>query len=303
MKITDSWLDSGGTMTEQDFLKQYNIKDYERPSIATDIAVFSIAEKKEENYRKDPDSVLKLLLIRRDAYPYKDSWALPGGFLRSDETPLKAAFRELKEETGVEGAYLRILDIFGNPGRDPRGWIISNAYLALIDSTEYKVHAGSDAWEAEWFEIDVDTIDSEREADGNDIKRTITYKITLTGEDDVKFNTIVKRRVNYVHFHEESEYEIVENDNLAFDHPEIILRAFLALRDSAEKDGRIIFDFLPEYFTFAKVQKAFETVLGRELLVANFRRKMAEYVIETDKNDTISGHRPAKLFVRNVEKF
>lgn len=291
-------------MTEKEYLDQYDITVYDRPSIATDIAVFSIGEKmEEENYRKDPESVLKLLLIKRDEYPFKGLWALPGGFLRADETPMNAAFRELKEETGVDGAYLRILDMFGKPGRDPRGWIISNAYLALIEAAEYRVHAGTDAWEAAWFETRIDLDNEKSVIEGNEIFKEYTYKISLINDDGEKVSAVVVRKSSYINFHEESVYEIKENNGLAFDHPEIILRAFLTLRDSAEKDGRIIFDFLPEYFTLAKLQKAFETVLGRELLVANFRRKMSDYVIETNENDTIGGHRPAKLFARNLEKF
>ncbi|MCQ2517632.1 MAG: NUDIX hydrolase [Lachnospiraceae bacterium] len=292
-------------MTEEEFLKSYSIEKFDRPSVATDMAVFSIDEKEDSdmNYRKENKSVLKLLLIKRDEYPYKDSWALPGGFLRKDETPNAAAFRELKEETGVDVAFLRTLDVFGTPGRDPRGWIISHAYLALVENSKCKVVAGSDAENADWFEIKVKIEKEQSENDGNTISRETVYSLELNNGGDVKLLSLIKRKTTYRDFHEISEYSEVDSFGFAFDHAIIILRAYLELQDMAEKDGRIIFDLLPEYFTLYKLQKAFEIVLGKELLVANFRRKISDFVTETDKIDAGSGHRPAKLFTRNLDKF
>lgn len=291
-------------MTEKEFLQNYDINQFDRPSIATDMAVFSIEEQDNKgNYRKDPENVLKLLLIKRDEYPFKEKWALPGGFLRKDEEPKSAAFRELKEETGVDGAFLRTLDVFGTPNRDPRGWIISHAYLALIDSTKCDIKAGADAERAEWFEVSVKEESEEFSNDENSIIKEYIYRVRLVNDNEEIVSCRVRRCVRYEKFHEMNEYEIIENDGLAFDHPEIILRAYLELRDMVEKDGRIIFDLLPEYFTMYKLQKSFEIILGKELLVANFRRKMSDFVIETDKIDSGSGHRPAKMYIRNLEMF
>ena len=102
---------------EKEFLKQYDITQFERPSVATDIAIFSILQEGvNENFRKLPKKSLKLLLIKRANYPYKDCWALPGGFCRSDEDVYKTAKRELFEETNVENAYLQLSGIFGEIG-------------------------------------------------------------------------------------------------------------------------------------------------------------------------------------------
>ena len=68
-------------------------------------------------------------------------------------------------------------------------------------------------------------------------------------------------------------------------------------------DIRIAFDFMPEYFTLTDLQEAVELISGQELIKPNFRRKVAEYVTETDRLTQNGGHRPAKAFVRNLERF
>ena len=110
----------------------------------------------------------------------------------------------------------------------------------------------------------------------------------------------------YKHFfacHETVKYEILENEGLAFDHAKIILHTILALRKTVENDIRIGFDLMPELFTLTQLQNAFELVLDEKLLAANFRRKINNYVIETEQSIEGVGHRPAKLFKRNVEEF
>ena len=103
--------------------------------------------------------------------------------------------------------------------------------------------------------------------------------------------------------HGYSEYEITDRGGLAFDHAQIILEAFLNLRKETESTGDIVFDLMPERFTLARLQRAYELVLGRELLTANFRRKIAPLVLETEEEIAGVGHRPAKLYRRNPEKF
>ena len=169
---------------EREYLAAYNISNYDRPSIAADMAVFSIMEQREEsieNYRKDPEKVLKLLLIRRAAFPYRNYWALPGGFCRKGESVLETARRELEEETGVADAYLRLFDIFSEKDRDPRGWIISQAFLALIEGGKYKVHEGTDAWEAKWFQVTVKKEEVSKEIKGE--KAVIENNYFLCLED------------------------------------------------------------------------------------------------------------------------
>ncbi|MEZ5332655.1 MAG: NUDIX domain-containing protein [Thermoanaerobaculia bacterium] len=97
---------------------------------------------------------LRLLLVRRGRPPFEGAWALPGGFVRPEEDLPTAARRELREETGLERVYLEQLFTFGDPGRDPRGWVVTVAYYALVRSTGLAPRAATDAREACWFAVD-----------------------------------------------------------------------------------------------------------------------------------------------------
>lgn len=96
---------------------------------------------------------LKLLLIRRNVRPSQGDWALPGGFVRLDESVEGAAQRELTEETGLVPPYLEQLFTFGEVGRDPRERVISVAYYALLKLSDHHVQAGTDASAVGWFPV------------------------------------------------------------------------------------------------------------------------------------------------------
>lgn len=291
---------------EQAYLEAYDYKNYERPSVAADMAVFSImGMASPENYRKDPEKKLKLLLIRRGTFPYKDDWALPGGFCRLGESTQMTAKRELFEETGVTDAYLKPFAVFDKPGRDPRGWIISHAFLALIDGEKYQVHGGSDAWEAQWFWLRCEKQTHKKQIGEERAEMENIYQLEFLCEErpEVQLKAVIREEKSFLHYHETVEYEIIESQGLAFDHAWISLCAYLELQKEAGDTGKIVFDLMPEKFTLANLQRAYETIQGREFLTANFRRKIAEYVTETQEMVEGVGHRPAKLYRRNVEAF
>ena len=99
------------------------------------------------------ESKFRLVLVKRKNEPFKDKWALPGGFVEQDEDLPEAAKRELQEETGLVVEKNEQVGTFGKPGRDPRGRTISIVYLSLIHG-EDQLHADDDAAEAAWFDID-----------------------------------------------------------------------------------------------------------------------------------------------------
>lgn len=137
---------------EQAFLEAYRPDDYPRPAVAVDLVILSII-----------DAQLRVLLARRKEHPFKDCWALPGGFLRvgvgadQGEDLDVAARRELLEETGLgpERVHIEQLYTFGASGRDPRMRVVSVAYFALVrPDLAPIVEAGGDVSRVDWFPLE-----------------------------------------------------------------------------------------------------------------------------------------------------
>jgi 8-oxo-dGTP diphosphatase len=116
--------------------------EHPHPAVTVDAVVFGY-----------DDADLKVLLIQRELAPFRGRWALPGGFVRLDESLEEAARRELHEETGLSAPYLEQLYTFGTPRRDPRERVISVAYYVLVKLTEHAVRAASDALNVAWFPV------------------------------------------------------------------------------------------------------------------------------------------------------
>jgi 8-oxo-dGTP diphosphatase len=114
--------------------------EYPRPQLTSDCVVLGLG-----------DASLDVLLVERASAPYRGRWALPGGFLDEGETLERAARRELDEETGVKVHKLVQLGAFDDPHRDPRGRVISVAFMAVVPRASQKPQAGSDARRVAWF--------------------------------------------------------------------------------------------------------------------------------------------------------
>jgi 8-oxo-dGTP diphosphatase len=117
---------------------------HQRPAVAVDAVILRHNASAQR---------MELLLIQRAKAPFEGRWALPGGHVDPNESLVVAAARELAEETGVTGAALSQVGTFGDPGRDPRGWYISVAYMAIVPEGTEAV-AADDARAAKWFALD-----------------------------------------------------------------------------------------------------------------------------------------------------
>lgn len=117
--------------------------EFPRAALTVDCVVFGLDEED-----------LQVLLIQRDLPPFEGRWALPGGFLRLDETLDECARRELSEETGIENVYLEQLYTIGELDRDPRERVVTVAYYALVKLSDHRVEAATDARNAAWFSVE-----------------------------------------------------------------------------------------------------------------------------------------------------
>lgn len=185
-------------LTEREFLESYSSDKYKKPSLTADIVL--IARDGDKN---------ELLLIKRGGHPYIDCFALPGGFAEPGESIERTAARELYEETAVENVVFESIGVFSSPGRDPRGWVVSDAFIAVADKKDIRVFAGDDAAKAVWFSVFVNI-------SGKNIR------LVSDGEEiNIKFE---KKNVPSP-FGVRAEYHIADDGGLAFDHALILVTA------------------------------------------------------------------------------
>jgi len=192
-----------------DVPEDYDPAKYERPSVTTDVVLFTLREGR-----------LEVLLIKRKKKPCEGMWAFPGGFVGMTEKLEDAALRELKEETDIDRIHLEQLFAYGDPDRDPRTRVITIAFVGLAPREGLKPKAGDDAADAGWFPA----------------------------------------------------YDPPE---LAFDHERILKDAIARLRKRIW-EAPLIFEMLPECFTFEKIRQAYETVMNEKVDAGDVKR-----VVET----------------------
>lgn len=221
---------------EAAFLKNYNPNKYKNPAVAADTAMFAA----------DGDA-LKLLLIRRGAYPYKGRWALPGGFVNIEEDVRQSAQRELQEETGVSGIYIEQALNWSQPDRDPRYRVITVSFIGLAPFERLKAVAGDDAAQVEWF-----IIHSYEETEVNGI---VTARYTLSGIETL--HPVVSYPSGRL-----QEISRVQSGSLAFDHAESIAFSLNTLRERALK-GRFLEFALESEAEREKAKRAVERVLDK----------------------------------------
>jgi ADP-ribose pyrophosphatase YjhB (NUDIX family) len=285
------------TLTEAEFLATYNPGEYERPSATVDTLVFTVADRETSNYRKLPEKALKVLLIRRGGHPFMGQWALPGGFVQMTESLDEAARRELREETNVDDAYMEQLYTWGEVKRDPRMRVISTSYLSLVDSSKLTLSAGDDASDARWFTVTLRLAEERLDTDEHGYAREQLYR--LEAEDgNISLTALLRVRKTVEGRRMRTERTIIESNGFAFDHAEIIAYGVERLRSKVEYTD-IAIHLMPERFALTALQQVYEVILDRELLKANFRRKIAGMVRGTSYTTKDAGHRPSQLYIFN----
>ncbi len=236
---------------EQSFLAAYDAAQFPHPSVAVDVALVTV-----EGGR------LRALLAPRAEHPHRGRWALPGSFVRMDESLDQAAQRVLAAKAGLSGIFLEQLYTFGRPDRDPRTRVITIAYYALVDARRLaRREAGSQA------------------AAGGQL---VTLEVPWPGEQG-------------------GPVRIVDDAGrslpLAFDHADILGLVVQRLRGKLDY-APIGFELLPRQFTLRQLQEIHETILGRTLNKDSFRRRLlaSGLIAPTGKLEQDVGHRPAELY-------
>lgn len=224
--------------SEKEFLNSYNKNEYEKPSVAVDLLVFTVK-----------DDRLKIVLVRRNEHPFKDMLSLPGVFVGINETLDEAAARGAREEAGLADIYFEQLYTWGDIDRDPRMRIISVSYLSLTPAEKLTLSAGSRTSSAELYDV---------------------------------------------------EELLASDEELAFDHRKIIGYGRERIRNKTEY-SRIAFEFLPKEFTLPQLQRVYEILLGKPLYKANFRRRVAPLIDETERMTSGDAHRPSRIYKEKTE--
>ena len=222
---------------------------YERPAVTVDLVLMSVVEE-----------APVVLVMRREHAPFAGDWALPGGFVRIDESLDDAARRILGEKARMDGAYVEQLYTFGALQRDPRMRVISTAYLALLSADHFAAAL--------------------RAAPELRLAKALT---SWAGEAGGPATIAVDGAT----------------EALAFDHAEILGTAVLRLRGKLDYSD-VAFALLPETFTLRQLQDIYEAVLGVTLNKPAFRRRMLDkgWLEATGARESGASFRPAELFRR-----
>jgi len=260
-------------LTEKEFLKQYNVSEFERPSTTVDNLLLAIDEVENNDIRKLNEKRLQVLLVKREEHPYIDMWNLPGTFVRLNETLKQASIRCLEVKTHLKDIYLEQLYTFDDINRDPRTRVLSIAHMGLVDKKSTIIK--NDSENTAWFTLKTSNIS----LDG-------ICEIILDNENGTVIKTKVKADNNNI--------TILEAGNLAFDHAKIIFYGLTRMRNKLEYTD-IAFSMLGEQFTMAELQQVYEVILDKKLTKANFQRKIKDKVQILNKYKT-GGYRPAKLY-------
>lgn len=253
------------------------MKDIFNFAYTSDLLIFGIDSRTNDNCRLLPNKYISVLLVKRKKEPFKNKWCLPGGFVNTNETSKEAALRILKKETNLTNVYIEQINTFDDINRDPRGRVISSAYIALVDKNKISQNLSEDA---SWFDIEITK---------NKTNSTIKLK---NKDEDMKL--VIDKKLKSITTNE-YEYNLKENGNLSFDHG-LILNIGLKELINKVNNTDIVFNLMPKEFTIGELKQVYELLLGKKLINSAFRRVIANKVVATNKSVKRGGFRPSILF-------
>lgn len=226
------------------------LSDFERPSVTVDLVLLTVA-----------DGALSVLVIRRDEPPLAGEWALPGGFVRIDESIERSVQRVLRDKVRLPGAFVEQLYTFGAVGRDPRGRVISVTYYALV------------AYER--------------------------LAAALTASDNLAIAQVITPWTGEEGGASSIRFGDGETPALPFDHGEILGLAVKRLRGKLDYTA-VGLELLPDRFPLRALQLVHEAILDHSLTKPAFRRKMLDrgYLEPTGDREAAGAFRPAELYRR-----
>jgi ADP-ribose pyrophosphatase YjhB (NUDIX family) len=247
-------------------------------ALAVDTLIFSVSSVDAGNSRKLSDKYFSVLLVKRNKPPFCGRWCLPGGFVTPSETLGQAADRILAKETNLRSVYKEQLYAFSAVNRDPRRRVVSVAYQSLLDKNRI---TDSLSDEARWFNIEsIETADDRVDIEMSDGNEVIVFSVRKSSQS----------AIDGPH-----DYEVLDNQRLAFDHPLMIVAGVESLRRRI-KSTDIVFNMMPARFTLGELQQVYEAILGEKLLAPAFRRTIADKVEGLGVKVRTGGHRPSELF-------
>lgn len=243
----------------------------------TDLLIFSVDSRTNSNCRELPKKYFSILLVKREKEPFINSWCLPGGYVLENETSSESTKRILKKETNLTDVYTTQLHTFDSVDRDPRGRVVTTAYMAIIDKSKLKNTLNKNA---KWFDIEFEEKDN-------------YININLSSEEEKEYIKIKKELKDFTT--KEYEYSIIEQSNFAFDHSIILNYGINELRNKVDNTD-IVFNLMPDEFTIGELKQVYEIILGKKIVNSAFRRTINSKVISTDKSVKTGGHRPSYLY-------